>query len=185
MKQSAQKHIVKKSNQLLVPNFYWTKTFKFRTFNEARELAITLSQYAPHPALAAMGLTEMLLNAVEHGNLGIDYNDKAGFKSHEEWLDEVNRRLTLKENINKFVDVVVESTPSMIKFTITDKGTGFDWEKYNNVDKINRGNKNGRGILIAYELGFDELIYHPPGNKVDCIIYRPSSDLPTVFRHHF
>lgn len=184
MKPLAEQYIITNTNELNIHDVYWTKTLRFRTFTEARDAAIDLSQHAPVPALAAMGLTEILLNAIEHGNLGIDYNEKASFASPDLWLEEVNRRLMQKDNINKYVECIAEATPSMIKFTVTDQGCGFNWHDYKSVDKIHRMNKNGRGILIAYELGFDELNYVDPGNKVECIIYRPSH-LPRTFCNKF
>ena len=50
--------------------------FRVRTLREAHALAAGLSTLAVDPASAALGLVELLINAIEHGNLGIDFYDK-------------------------------------------------------------------------------------------------------------
>ncbi len=122
MKNSAKKQTQQFSNDLNINNFYSFKTIQFRSLKEAHDCAQTLALICPNPALAAMGLTEILLNAVEHGNLGIDFNEKASFKNQEDWLNEVNRRLLLRENIHKYVTVEVETNIEQVKFTIIDCG---------------------------------------------------------------
>ena len=44
--------------------------YELRTLAEARMLAAHLSQYFPQPARVLFGIVEMLVNAIEHGNLG-------------------------------------------------------------------------------------------------------------------
>lgn len=44
---------------------------RFRRLEEARALATSLAQLCPDPQRALLGLSELLVNAVEHGNLGI------------------------------------------------------------------------------------------------------------------
>lgn len=161
-----------------IPQLYTQKHLRFRSLQEARENAHRLSQGCPNPARAELGLNEIFINAIEHGNLGITYNDKIMFKDAFEWFNEVNKRLMMRENLPKFVQVIVEATPELIKFTVKDQGLGFDWNDYGSVDKIHRLNKSGRGILLAREMGFDELNYSSPGNQVEGIIYRA---LPTHF----
>jgi CheY-like chemotaxis protein len=51
-------------------------TFAFRTPEAARDLAVVLASACPDPRRVAIGLTELLLNAVEHGNLAIGYREK-------------------------------------------------------------------------------------------------------------
>ena len=155
-----------------IPQLFTQKHLSFRSLQEARECAQALSKGCPNPARADLGLNELFINAIEHGNLGISYNEKVMFKDAFEWLNEVNKRLMMRENLPKCVQVVVESTPELIKFTVKDQGLGFDWNDFGSVDKIHRLNKSGRGILLARELAFDELNYSPPGNQVDALIYR-------------
>lgn len=43
--------------------------FRLRTLEEARRLTLMLSQACPDPKRVVLGLSELLINAVEHGNL--------------------------------------------------------------------------------------------------------------------
>ena len=49
-------------------------TFRFRTLEDARALAAAFAALCEEPDLAGMGLVELLVNAVEHGNLGITFH---------------------------------------------------------------------------------------------------------------
>lgn len=160
------------STDLAIPHPYTQTYLTFRSFQEAKRHADHIATLCPNPTHASLGLTEIFINAIEHGNLGIDYNEKAMFADEFEWMNEITKRLMRRENLSKFVEVTLECTPERVKVAVKDQGLGFDWTAYGTKDCIHRLNRNGRGILIARELGFDDLIYHSPGNKVDCIIYR-------------
>lgn len=167
---------------LHIAHVYTIKHFKFRTLNEAYQCVQTIAALCPKPALASVALTEIFVNAIEHGNLGITFQEKASFANQQDWLAEVGRRLTLKENIRKYVQVRLKVTLDHIKITVKDCGWGFDWEKFR-TQKVPISSFHGRGILLASEL-LDELHYLEPGNAVECIIYLPSH-LPNIFGHQF
>ena len=73
-------------------------SFEFRTLAEAAELSTLLAYAFPEPETQVVGLSELLINAVEHGNLGITYEEKSRLNSDGSWQQEVNRRLALEEN---------------------------------------------------------------------------------------
>ena len=51
--------------------------FAFRTLHSARDIATVLANAFPDPKRVVIGLTELLVNAVEHGNLAITYDEKS------------------------------------------------------------------------------------------------------------
>ncbi len=51
--------------------------FRLCTFEEAKNLAFLIANCFPDPRSAVYGLNELLINAVEHGNLGITYDEKS------------------------------------------------------------------------------------------------------------
>ncbi len=51
--------------------------FGFRAIEEASILAAFLAQICPQPESAVLGLSELMINGVEHGNLGISYAEKS------------------------------------------------------------------------------------------------------------
>lgn len=158
--------------QLDIPHFITIVEHHFQALTQATALAAQLSSYTPNRSMTSVGLSEIFLNAIEHGNLGIEYHTKSMFASETKWFEEINKRLLAPENKDKYVKVITEATPHYIKFTVIDQGTGFDFEKYENVKTVPLARNNGRGILISKEAAFDKLVYFYPGNKVDCIIYK-------------
>ncbi len=145
--------------------------FEFRTVQEATKLASLLAKICPSPKKAVLGLWELLFNAVEHGNLGITYEEKSVLNEENIWDDEIVRRLSLPQNVSKKVVLKVEKTEKEIIFYIEDQGDGFDWKKYLNLDTERAFDSHGRGISIARMMSFDKLEYIESGNKVIAKIY--------------
>jgi CheY-like chemotaxis protein len=140
--------------------------FHLRTLNEARSLAATLAGFYPDPQRALLGLSELLINAVEHGNLGISYKEKSVLLQEAKWEDEIERRLALPENTKKMVSVLLEHSSKEIRMTVTDCGKGFVWGKYMEMSPERAFDPNGRGIAMSRMMSFDSLEYLGNGNQV-------------------
>lgn len=151
-------------------NTLMSATFSIQTLQDAQTLAAFLANECPNPRLAAVGISEILINAIEHGNLNISYQEKTKLHETASWLSEIDRRLGLPENKHKSVRVVFSRTPGHINIRITDEGTGFDWRQYQTLDTTRVFDNHGRGIIMAKSLAFENLIYHGIGNDVECII---------------
>jgi CheY-like chemotaxis protein len=141
-------------------------TLLIRTVEQARATASVFVNACPDPERVVIGLTELLVNAVEHGTLGISYEDKTALNASGEWEAEVQRRLALPENAEKRVELVVERAGGELRFTIRDSGPGFDWERYLEVQPQRAFDNHGRGIAIARAMCFDHLAYRGCGNEV-------------------
>jgi CheY-like chemotaxis protein/anti-sigma regulatory factor (Ser/Thr protein kinase) len=141
-------------------------TFELRTVEEASRLAAFLAQISPHPDCTILGLSELLINAVEHGNLGITYAEKTELKRLDSWHEEVLRRSALPENREKRVRVELCRNADGLTIRISDQGPGFDWEKYLDFDPDRAFDPNGRGIALARLTSFDSLTYEGRGNIV-------------------
>lgn len=140
--------------------------YPFATVEEARTLAIMLSTLCPDPNIVSMGLTELLLNAVEHGNLGITYAEKSQLKREDRWEEEISNRLAKPEYTDKKAAVSFSRHANRIVFTITDQGNGFDWRQYLEFDPARAFDPNGRGITMAKMMSFNTLEYQGIGNQV-------------------
>ncbi|HVT43848.1 MAG TPA: response regulator [Thermoanaerobaculia bacterium] len=140
--------------------------FSFRTIEEAHDLGAFLAATCPDPGKTVIGLTELLVNAVEHGNLGITYDEKTELNSTGRWVAEVERRQKLPENAGKRVVVHFNRDERLICITIRDEGRGFKWDGYLEVDPKRAFDTHGRGIAIANLLSFQRLEYHGCGNEV-------------------
>jgi CheY-like chemotaxis protein len=143
-----------------------TAIFVIRTVDEARDVATILANACPDPDSAIVGLTELLLNAVEHGNLGITYEEKSSMNDKDEWQREVERRLALPENADKRVEIRFERDHEAVRFTIRDEGHGFDWNRFLDIDPSRAFDTHGRGIAMARRLSFTSLDYRGSGNEV-------------------
>lgn len=141
-------------------------TFSIQTIDQARDIAGTLANACPDPFAAVIGLTELLVNAIEHGNLGITYEEKSALNADGSWETEVRRRLTLPENASKHVELRLERANGEVRFTIRDQGRGFDWQRFLDIDPVRAFDNHGRGIAIARTLSFDTIEYRGQGNEV-------------------
>lgn len=143
--------------------------FRFSTVIEARNLACLIANSFPDPDSAVYGLTELMLNAIEHGNLGITYSEKKQLMLSGNLYDEIQRRSGLNENKNKYVCLSYEETEEYIQVRIKDQGNGFNWQKYLQLSPERACDPNGRGIATA-KLSFTSMEYLGNGNEVVCRI---------------
>ncbi|MBI1274329.1 MAG: response regulator [Alphaproteobacteria bacterium] len=141
-----------------------------KSLKDAEDAACFLAACFPHPARVANGLLELLTNAVEHGNLGITYEEKEQLLINNHWQKEIRRRLAMPEHADKEVDVIYQHKPDMWLVQITDRGTGFDWRRYWQIDPARATASHGRGIARARLTAFDRLAYNTAGNQVTAII---------------
>ncbi|CAK0763016.1 Response regulator [Gammaproteobacteria bacterium] len=149
-------------------------TFRCRTLAESRELAQGLAHACPNPSLAVLGLQELLVNAVEHGNLGITYAEKTKLMIEYRWLDEVERREADPTYRTRQVTVSLTRSPKELRLIIQDEGNGFVWEKYLELSPERAFDPHGRGIAIARMTSFDTIEYSGNGNTVTVTIAIPA-----------
>jgi anti-sigma regulatory factor (Ser/Thr protein kinase) len=117
-----------------------------------------------------MGLSELLINAVEHGNLGISYDDKTLFNERGTWLEEVDKRLQQESNKNKFATLEFQRSESEIKIVVKDQGSGFDWQPYLQMSADRAMDNHGRGIAMAGMISFSRVEYQGNGNEVHAFV---------------
>jgi len=140
--------------------------FAFRTLREAHSVAAAVATMACDPTAVGLALVELLINAVEHGNLGITFQDKSRLLAAERWAAEIEARLALAENAGKCMEVHVKREPGTVRVRIRDQGRGFDWRRYLDLDEARATNRNGRGIVLARQLAFGDLQYNDTGNEL-------------------
>ena len=138
--------------------------FHVRTLAEATQLATLIAQTCPNPDKVVMGLSELLINGIEHGNLGISYAEKSRLKREERWLEEIQQRLELPEHQHKAVRLEFQRFAQEIVIRVVDQGAGFNWEDYLEMDPGRACDPNGRGIALARMLSFSSIQYEGRGN---------------------
>jgi DNA-binding response OmpR family regulator len=141
-------------------------TFRVRTLHEAQRVAGFLAQLCPDPKVAVLGIAELLVNAIEHGNLGVTCAEKAELMRADGLAQELARRQQLPECRDRTASIRVERMESELQFTISDEGAGFDFRPYLVLDPERAFEPNGRGIALARMMSFTRLEYCEPGNSV-------------------
>ncbi len=145
--------------------------FTFRTIEESQKLAPFLSNFYPNPNQIILGLSELFINAIEHGNLKIGYMKKDVTLKNESWEGMIRELQNKPENVDKKVTVHFSKTREAIKVTIKDEGIGFDHQPFMDFSPKHMESFSGRGIALANNIAFDELTYHEPGNRVTATVY--------------
>jgi CheY-like chemotaxis protein len=140
--------------------------FCYRNLAEARDLALLLAEASTNPERTVNGYSELLINAVEHGNLGISYEEKGRLLSAGHWAEEVNARLRHPDYASREVTVTLEKTPTVSRVTIADQGQGFDWQAYVEFSPERVFDQHGRGIAMSRAISFDSLDYLGNGSTV-------------------
>lgn len=144
--------------------------YYFKTLKDADALATIVINICPDPERSVIGLSELLINAVEHGNLGLTYDDKSRLIDEEKWYEEIDKRLTLPEFSSKRATLEIDRNEKEIRFIISDEGEGFEWEQYLEISPERAFDTHGRGIAMSKSLSFDSIEYVGNGNKVIAIV---------------
>jgi CheY-like chemotaxis protein len=140
--------------------------YAFVTLDDVSRLVPVLAAMCPAPNAAAPGLADLMVNAVEHGNLALSYAEKSSLKWDGDWEGEIQRRLALPEFAERYATIHVKQAAHGVVFTITDQGNGFDWQKYLSFDPSRAFDPNGRGIAMAKLTSFSAIEYQGKGNVV-------------------
>ncbi|MBQ5470729.1 MAG: cyclic nucleotide-binding domain-containing protein [Treponema sp.] len=126
--------------------------------------------------------TELLTNALEHGNLEISYQEKS------DWLNNGGNMIELIEKKSKdprYADRKIRISYSFAKnaskFIIHDDGNGFDWRA---VQNAKAEECHGRGIAMSREV-MKYLTYNEKGNEVTFYVQNQqnlSNSVPNIIR---
>lgn len=142
--------------------------FHVRTPADVRQVTPFIAHFFPRPENAAIGITELLINAVEHGNLGIDYNIEGYVLNNHSFSSEVQRRLSLPEYQNRKVNIRLERIDDRVQLTITDDGRGFTRSDIGAQSETRPFDLHDRGNLLTQSNCFDHVEFQDNGNLVRC-----------------
>jgi anti-sigma regulatory factor (Ser/Thr protein kinase) len=149
-----------------------SEIIRFQTLQEAHRVSLAVAQRLPNPYAVAQGLSELMINAIEHGNLGITYEEKTRLLLDGTWEAEIKRRLALPENREKYATLEYMAHPHEHVLIIRDQGCGFDWKHYLEFPPERALDPNGRGIAISKSFAFSNIEYQGNGNTVVCRIIK-------------
>lgn len=131
-----------------------------------------------------MTFSELLTNAVEHGNLGISYQEKSDFLlTGGDMIDFIQKKARNPEIANRKVHITYSIEKTISRFTIKDDGDGFDWRKMLEA-KTDDNEMHGRGISMSRQL-VQTLTYNEKGNEVSFTIQNlknQTSSIPEIMQ---
>jgi len=114
-----------------------------------------------------VAVMELLMNAIEHGNCEIDYQEKSRYlASGGNPIELIRERNSDPEIGARKVYLSYRIRPERSSFTIRDQGKGFDWKSY--ATPTGEGGleeAHGRGIFMASHY-LSELRFNECGNEV-------------------
>jgi two-component system, sensor histidine kinase LadS len=115
--------------------------------------------------LMQMALQEVLINALEHGNLEIDFEKKTELKQKKgNYWDIITSQCTSENLHRRKIHVGYALHPDRVVYTIRDEGKGFDWKQYLSRDMesvhdgVTRG-FHGMGLHLVrrvFDISFNE-----------------------------
>ncbi len=132
-------------------------------------------------------LTELFVNALEHGNCEIGYYEKAEWLESGKKVGDLIAEKQVETRIaNREIRFSYEINRDYSDFIIEDDGVGFDWKAFMDFEKDgNYTDVNGRGIIMAHTSSA-RLEYNKKGNSVTCSIDHKelsSNSCPAVLSH--
>lgn len=140
--------------------------FRIRSLRECNLVASQVAHLCPQPHRVVTGISELLINALEHGNLKIGYQEKSSLMRRGMWQIEVERRLQSREHQGGFIELEFQVGRESVQIRVRDQGEGFDWTPYLDFDPNRAFDPHGRGIAVARLSSFDDLEYIGDGNEV-------------------
>lgn len=146
-------------------NLIQTCKFTFRTLEEAESLSAFMAHCFPDPERVLPGLAELMVNSIEHGTYDIGYERKSELIESGTLRAEVNRRQTLSDYADRFVEALITHKDNGIYAVITDQGGGFNWKRYMTIEPARARDNHGRGIAQANAISFDKLTFNEKGNQ--------------------
>jgi anti-sigma regulatory factor (Ser/Thr protein kinase) len=133
---------------------------------EIREALLQVKANAKDISEIILAMSEVLLNAVEHGIYGIDKKTKSKLIENGEFDDLLDKLEA--QNKDKYINIkyfIKESRRGkMFICKVTDPGLGFDVRELRQL-VVNPKGFNGRGIMIIKKL-LDRFYYNEQGNSI-------------------
>jgi PAS domain S-box-containing protein len=136
----------------------------------SQRLVRNLYRFANPPAIShiRIAIREAIINSIEHGNLGLTFEEKTKSQLEGTYFDLVKERQFDSIFKKKKVYIEYSLNEQRAMYKISDEGAGFN---YASMMKVNPGNEDdvvlphGRGlILIRY--AFDIVKFNKKGNQI-------------------
>lgn len=135
---------------------------------EIEPVASLLASICGEPERVMPGLFELLQNGLEHGLMGLGFEEKQKLIMERRFDEEFARRAA-SLGPNKRVEASAVRKEGKITFLVKDSGKGFAWQKFLRPDPARAMAVCGRGIARASTV-FSELKYNQQGNMAIAVV---------------
>ena len=121
--------------------------------------------------LVRLAFAEVLVNAIEHGNLEIRFHEKTEALKAKNYFEFISARQADPAYRDRRVTIEYRITGEVAVFDVADDGAGFDYETFfregaPDMDGVLRS--HGRGLIMARKI-FDSVEFRGRGNEVRMI----------------
>jgi two-component system cell cycle response regulator len=144
--------------------------FTLKSLTDVESMACFLAYAFPEPDRVVLGLSEIFINAVEHGIAQIGYQNKTALIAENRWRIALEERLALPENREKHASISFRRSKEGCFVTVIDPGPGFAWKDYVTYNPARASDYHGRGIAQAIATSFDSLTYNDKGNEATAFV---------------
>jgi PAS domain-containing protein len=136
----------------------------------SQRLTERLARYFPTPVLNTIRICfrEILINAIEHGNLGITFDEKTRAIESGDYMEYLLARQANPVYADRRVYIDYLINERVLMFRVTDEGDGFDHRAFLGRaanDEYLAMLEHGRGIIMTKNV-FDSLVFNDKGNQV-------------------
>ncbi len=134
-----------------------------------------LSRYmdARNTNMVRIALREILINAIEHGNLNITFEEKTEAQNNGEYFEFVSERQKDPRYAKRRVEIRYSIDEEKALYRVTDEGYGFDYRAFMEDDSARANTEHllhGRGLSIAKNI-FDRIEFNGKGNQILMVKY--------------
>ncbi|MBN2038740.1 MAG: ATP-binding protein [Spirochaetes bacterium] len=120
-----------------------------------------------------LGLREIIVNAIEHGNLDISFDEKTKSIEQGKYIQFLLSRQKEPSMRKKRIAIDYFLEKDHVSYTIKDQGNGFNHKKISRIihESVDRDMlEHGRGLRMAYNI-FDEIRFNRKGNQITLVKY--------------
>jgi DNA-binding response OmpR family regulator len=144
--------------------------FRFRNPRDIERLVPVIAALLPHPRRSVAGLAELMMNAIEHGNLEIGHELKAEWIARGVYQAELVKRLRTPPYSSRWAELIVNRREDGLMIVIMDEGCGFCWQNLIGEEPRPAAEACGNGLAKAQRDSFDELRFNHIGNQVTAFV---------------
>lgn len=146
--------------------------YQFRSPNDITIVMEVILKEFPKLIDAKLAVWELMCNAVEHGVLGISFEEKTKLMESGGVDNEINKRLNDKKYKKLSALIEVKEFADEYVVFVCDDGAGFAWKNFLDKNILEITGLHGRGIPIS-ETFCETLTYIGNGNKVVAVFVKP------------